>query len=104
MAHILISVGPIPARIDSVKYITNRFKGGLALKVAERGGTLPSVLNAANEMAVTAFLQQGIKFSQIYDIVERVVSKHRLTTNPKLEDVLAADRWARQEARKYGAV
>lgn len=71
----------------------------LALKAAKKGGTLPSVLNAADEEVVEAFLNGKIRFSQIYSIVEKVVEKHKIVNNPGLDQILAADRWAREEAR-----
>ncbi len=72
----------------------------LCCQVARKGGTLGSVLNAANEEAVDAFLKEKIKFSQIYKIVERVVRKHKIIKNPDLDVILQADEWARQEAQK----
>lgn len=79
----------------------NKFPSlALAIEVAKRGGTLPSVLNAADEEAVEAFLNKKIKFSQIYKIVEKVVRKHRVIHSPKLNQIMEADGWAREEARK----
>ncbi len=72
----------------------------LAIDVARKSGTLPSVLNAADEEAVDAFLSERIKFSKIYPIVEKVVAKHHSINNPRINDILEADCWARQEARK----
>lgn len=73
----------------------------LALHVARRGGTLPCVLNAADEEAVEAFLKGRIKFTKIYEVVERVVLKHKIVGKPDLNVILGADLWARAEARKY---
>lgn len=70
----------------------------LAIEVAGKGGTLPSVLNAADEIAVAAFLNNRLKFTGIHKIIERVVRKHRLVRNPGLQEILAADQWAREEA------
>jgi len=72
---------------------------GLALEVAKQGGTLPSVLNAADEEVVEAFLKGKINFTRIYKIVEKVVSRHKINRNPSLEDIYAADEWARGEAK-----
>lgn len=72
---------------------------GLAFYAAEGGGTLPSVLNAADEEAVDAFLCGCLKFTGIYDVVEKVVRKHRTINRPSLDDILAADQWAREAAR-----
>lgn len=72
----------------------------LALQVAREGGTLPSVLNAADEEAVECFLKGEIIFTKIYEIVERVVRKHRRIANPGLKEILEADQWAREEAKR----
>ncbi|HQO57326.1 MAG TPA: 1-deoxy-D-xylulose-5-phosphate reductoisomerase [Candidatus Omnitrophota bacterium] len=72
----------------------------LAVEVAGQGGTLPSVLNAADEEAVQAFLDEKIPFPGIYNIVEKIVMSHIIVRNPGIPDILAADAWARQEARK----
>jgi 1-deoxy-D-xylulose-5-phosphate reductoisomerase len=73
----------------------------LAYDVAERGGTLGAVLNAANEVAVEAFLAGAIAFFEISRIVEHTIGQHRLEPVPRLDDLLEADRWARQMAREY---
>jgi len=76
----------------------------LAWNVTERGGTVPAVYNAANEVAVEAFLKETIDFMQIPDIVIEAVEKHQTVENPSLDDILEADRWARKEATKAGGV
>lgn len=70
----------------------------LARKAGEAGGTLPAVLNAANEVAVEAFVNRKISFPQISDIVRRAIERHQVVSHPTLEQILAADTWARQEA------
>ncbi len=70
----------------------------LAFKACEAGGTLPAVLNAANEVAVHAFLDQKISFIAIADVIAEIMQVHSAIENPELSDILAADRWARQEA------
>jgi len=70
----------------------------LARRAGEAGGTLPAVLNAANESAVSAFLDRQITFPQISDIVARVMDHHKVVAHPDLKQILAADAWARQEA------
>jgi 1-deoxy-D-xylulose-5-phosphate reductoisomerase len=71
----------------------------LAQSVAEESsGTLPCVLNAANEIAVGAFLNGHIKFNTIAENIERVLTRHRPVSNPTLEDIFAADSWARSES------
>jgi 1-deoxy-D-xylulose-5-phosphate reductoisomerase len=77
----------------------NKFPAlALAIEVGKKGGTFPSVLNAANEIAVDAFLAGKIKFLDIYRIVEKVVSRHRTATKPALKEILDADQWAREAA------
>lgn len=70
----------------------------LAREAGERGGTLPSVMNAANEIAVDQFLNGNGTFPKIWETVERVMQKHPVIDNPSLEDILKADSWARKEA------
>jgi len=69
---------------------------GLAYDAIRRGGTSPAVLNAANELAVEAFLQEKISFLDISRIISKVVAKHTNTAASSLELILDADRWARQ--------
>ena len=66
----------------------------LAVNAARRGGTFPSVLSAADEVAVNAFLDGNIGFTEIYDVVERVLAEHDSSPSPDAGDVLRADRWA----------
>jgi 1-deoxy-D-xylulose-5-phosphate reductoisomerase len=70
----------------------------LARKAGEIGGTLPAVLNAANEMAVNAFLNRSINFPQISQWVGRVMDRHSVVAHPRLEQIMEADAWARREA------
>jgi 1-deoxy-D-xylulose-5-phosphate reductoisomerase len=71
---------------------------GLAYQALERGGTLPTVLNAANEIAVEAFLQGGIKFDKITQVVALTMKEHTATPLQGVDDVLQADQWARAKA------
>jgi 1-deoxy-D-xylulose-5-phosphate reductoisomerase len=71
---------------------------GLARAAAAAGGTTPAVLNAANEVAVEAFLQRRLSFLEIPEVIERVLARHHTTPADSLEDVLNADDWARREA------
>jgi 1-deoxy-D-xylulose-5-phosphate reductoisomerase len=71
---------------------------GLAYRALRTGGTLPAVLNAANEEAVAAFLDGRISFNFIPETIARVMEAHPPTTVRDLEDVLAADAWARARA------
>src|ERR1039458_4340986 len=72
----------------------------LARRAGEIGGTLPAVLNAANEVAVEAFVNQKINFPQITEIVRRTMDAHKVVLHPTLEQILEADAWARREAAK----
>lgn len=73
----------------------------LAYEVARRGGTLGAVLNAANETAVAAFSAGKILFVEIPQLVERTIRSHQLQPSPSLDDLLKADRWARQTVESY---
>jgi 1-deoxy-D-xylulose-5-phosphate reductoisomerase len=78
---------------------TDRFPAlGLARCAGEIGGTLPAVLNAANEVAVERFCARQLGFTGIAQLVTRVMEAHRVIEQPTLEQILEADRWARAEA------
>jgi 1-deoxy-D-xylulose-5-phosphate reductoisomerase len=70
----------------------------LAYAAGRAGGTMPAVLNAANEQAVALFLEERIHFLDIPRLIEKVCDRHRadLSADPSLADVLAVDGWARQ--------
>lgn len=70
----------------------------LARQAGEVGGTLPAVLNAANEVAVEAFLNERSPFPAIWQTVARVMEKHQVIQHPDLETLIEADAWARREA------
>ena len=70
----------------------------LARRAGQVGGTLPAVLNAANEIAVEAFVNRQISFTQITETVARVMDAHQVVSRPTLEQILEADAWARREA------
>ena len=72
----------------------------LARESGERGGTTPSVFNAANEIAVERFVKGSIRFPQIWETVERVLSAHKTTEHAPLETIIEADQWAREEAAR----
>lgn len=73
---------------------------GLAYRAANEQGTMPAVLNAANEVSVDEFLKNRLGFVSIPRVIERVLDKHRNIVEPDLDDILRADNWARQEADK----
>ena len=75
----------------------------LAMEAGKRGGTYPGVLCAADEVAVDLFLSHRIGFLDIAKIVEETLEHHQGVNNPSLEEVLAADIWAREYAQSWGA-
>ena len=74
---------------------------GLARRAGETGGTLPAVLNAANEIAVSAFLEKHMSFPRIWQTVEQVMDAHESVAQPDLDEILRADHWARAEAGRH---
>jgi 1-deoxy-D-xylulose-5-phosphate reductoisomerase len=70
----------------------------LAYEAGRRGGTFPSVLNAANEVAVNRFLREEISFNDIPKIIAKTLRKYRPLTNGNLDGILKADLWARRQA------
>jgi 1-deoxy-D-xylulose-5-phosphate reductoisomerase len=62
------------------------------------GGTMPATMNAANEIAVEAFLNGGIRFTDIADIIRSTMDVHTTKEIETVEDALEADRWAREKA------
>jgi 1-deoxy-D-xylulose-5-phosphate reductoisomerase len=69
----------------------------LAREAGTLGGTLPAVMNAANEVAVAQFIAGDLAFARIWEVVEKIMRAHKLVARPKLGDILAADTWARAE-------
>jgi 1-deoxy-D-xylulose-5-phosphate reductoisomerase len=90
------------ARLGSLTFEepdTSRFPAiDLARRAGEAGGTMPAVLNAANEVAVEAFVNRKINFPQITDTVRRTMDRHQLIAHPAFEQIIEADAWARREA------
>ena len=76
---------------------------GLAYQALDSGGTAPAVLNAANEVAVSAFLKNEIGFTGIEKVVGETLEEHKVKSAPELDDILKADSWARQAARELCA-
>jgi 1-deoxy-D-xylulose-5-phosphate reductoisomerase len=70
----------------------------LAYQAINSGGTMPAVLNGANEIAVNAFLNHQISLPEIPIIIQNTIKSHVLKLNPSIEDILNADYWARQKA------
>jgi len=72
----------------------------LAMASGRSGGTMPAVLNAANEITVGAFLSSQVRFDRIPIIIEAIMSQHHHQHKPSLSDILAADQWARQATQE----
>jgi 1-deoxy-D-xylulose-5-phosphate reductoisomerase len=93
------------AKLGHLEFATPRYDDFPALNLARRagesGGTLPAVLNAANEVAVVAFLDEQVKFPGIWQIVEEVINRHTRVAHPDLDAILRADQWARAEATRF---
>ena len=77
----------------------------LAYAAGRAGGTMPAVMNAANEQAVALFLEEQVAFLEIPRLIERVCERHKadLTAEPSLADVLAVDAWARRAVLEAAA-
>ena len=73
---------------------------GLAYQALDAGGTVPAVMNAANEIAVAAFLKQQIGFADIPDLIERVMACHEVEEVSTVDRVLQADLWGRARAKE----
>ncbi|GAF69455.1 unnamed protein product, partial [marine sediment metagenome] len=69
----------------------------LAIEAGKKGGTYPAVLCGADEVAVELFLSQRIKFIEIANLIKQALEQHQAITHPSLEEILAADAWARQK-------
>jgi 1-deoxy-D-xylulose-5-phosphate reductoisomerase len=96
-------------RLDFNKISTMNFKSvdinrypaiRLAYEAGRKEGTMPTVFNAANEVAVDAFINKKLRFLLIEDVIEKTLLAHNNTSNPSLEEVLKADKWAREYASK----
>jgi 1-deoxy-D-xylulose-5-phosphate reductoisomerase len=92
------------AQLASLHFEAPREKAFPALRLARHagtvGGTLPAVLNAANEVAVDHFLHKHGTFPKIWHTVERVMDAHEVVQHPSLKQLIEADAWARREAAK----
>jgi 1-deoxy-D-xylulose-5-phosphate reductoisomerase len=90
------------SKLSKFEFFTPRYDDFPALNLARRagetGGTLPAVMNAANEVAVAAFLERRVRFPEIWKIVEEVMDRHAPVAHPDLDAILAADQWARAQA------
>ena len=73
----------------------------LGYEASRQGGTVPAALNAANEVAVEAFLNGRLSFPGIAKTIEKVIKLHRVVKKPTLNDYLETDTWAREQAESY---
>ena len=91
------------SKLSKLEFSTPRYDDFPALNLARRagetGGTLPAVMNAANEVAVAAFLDRQVRFPEIWRIVEQVMNRHTPVAHPDLDAILSADQWARAQAQ-----
>jgi 1-deoxy-D-xylulose-5-phosphate reductoisomerase len=91
-------------KLSKLEFAKPRYNDFPALNLArhagETGGTLPAVLNAANEVAVASFLDGQVRFPRIWQTVSEVMNRHESVAHPDLDAILAADQWAREEARR----
>lgn len=74
---------------------------GLAFAAIKEGGSMPAVLNAANEIAVQAFLDERVGFLDIPAIIDRTMQAHPVTTPKTVDDIMRADKWARNKAMGF---
>src|SRR5881275_2981913 len=90
-------------KLSKLEFATPRYDDfpalNLARRAADAGGTLPAVMNAANEIAVAGFLDRQVRFPDIWQIVEEVMNRHTSVAHPDLDAILRADQWARNEAQ-----
>jgi len=93
------------SKLSRLEFFTPRYDDFPALNLARRagetGGTLPAVMNAANEVAVAGFLDRQVRFPDIWQIVEEVMNRHTSVAHPDVDAILQADQWARGEAQGY---
>jgi 1-deoxy-D-xylulose-5-phosphate reductoisomerase len=96
----LTAVGQLTfAPVDHAKYPCLN----LAYEAGRRGGTYPTVLNAANEVAVARFLNHDLRFVDIAALIDRALQAHTVRPVPSLEEVIEADAWARATATAWSA-
>jgi len=72
----------------------------IAYRAGICGGTAPVVLNAADEVAVSAFMKKKVRFIDLPGIIEDVLALNNVIYNPSLDDILQTDLWARRETEK----
>jgi len=93
----LIALG----RLSFMSPDTDKFPAlALAYQAGKMGGTMPAVMNAANEIAVNEFLNASLSFTGIPAVVEKVMMLHDAISEPTLDDIVQTDRWAREISRE----
>ncbi len=94
--------------VDQLNFQAPDFERFPALKLAyqagREGGTMPAVLNAANEIAVSGFLNKNISFLDIPYIINKVMEKHQNINKPSLDEIYQIDEWARHYAKEVMSV
>ncbi|MBF0225723.1 MAG: 1-deoxy-D-xylulose-5-phosphate reductoisomerase [Desulfobacterales bacterium] len=70
----------------------------MAYQACKAGGTMPAVLNSANEVAVEAFLNEKISFTAIPELIQKVIDKHQIIYKPELQEIIDAHLWAQKQA------
>jgi 1-deoxy-D-xylulose-5-phosphate reductoisomerase len=97
-----------PLDLVSIRNLTfhkpdmNKFPSlGLAYKAAKEGGSAPCVLNSSNEIAVKAFLEGRIKFTDIPVIIEKILSRHKRIEFPSLEEIEEIEDWVKEEVEEF---
>src|SRR5205823_1035590 len=94
----LASVGQLTfTQVDHQKYPCLE----LAYEAGRRGGTYPTALNAANEIAVAAFLANNLAFTRIAELIDAALQAHSARPLPTLEEVVAVDGWAREFSQRW---
>jgi 1-deoxy-D-xylulose-5-phosphate reductoisomerase len=93
----LLKVGPLSfSSVDTLRFPALR----LAYQALEEGGTMPAVLNAANEVAVEAFLQGQLEFLQIPGLIRETMERHQPKPQNSLDEILQAHAWGQNEAQQ----
>ncbi len=96
------------SQIKSLTFATPDFDAfpcfKLAIEAGKKGGTYPTVLCAADEVAVELFLSRRLKFSEIAHLVGQVLSQHQAITHPTLAEIIKADSWAREKLNQLAEI
>jgi len=90
----LAKIGSLTFKKPDLKRFPSITFGYYARKI---GGTMPAVLNAVDEVCVEKFLQKRISFIKIFELIEKIMERHRVKKDPTIEEILEADAWAREE-------